>query len=63
MANLEEHAFKRDKRFVVRLVFTIVVAVLGGLFVSGRLTNQSTAGCAANALVEQQGRGSLPASK
>ena len=55
MADLEEHAFRRDKRFVVRLVFTIIVALLGGLFVSGRLTNQSTAGCAADAVLEQPG--------
>jgi hypothetical protein len=52
MADLEEHAFKRDKRFIVRLVVTLIVAMVGGLFVSGRLTNQSTAGCAADALVD-----------
>ncbi|MDB4984964.1 MAG: hypothetical protein JWN04_142 [Myxococcaceae bacterium] len=57
MADLEQHAFKRDKRFVVRLVFTIVVAVLGGLFVSGRLTNEGNAGCAAEAVLEHRGGG------
>lgn len=54
MADLEQHAFKRDKRFVVRLIVGLIAATLGGLFVSGRLTSQSTAGCAADALVEPQ---------
>lgn len=51
MADLEEHAFKRDKRFVVRLVLTLVVALLGGVFIYGRLTNQGTASCAAGAFL------------
>lgn len=52
MADLEQHAFRRDKRFVVRLVVGLILASLGGLFVSGQLTNQRSAGCAADALVE-----------
>ncbi|MEY4509481.1 MAG: hypothetical protein RLZZ450_1603 [Pseudomonadota bacterium] len=51
MADLEEHAFRRDKRFVVRLVLTLIVALLGGLFIYGRLTNQGTASCAAGAFL------------
>jgi hypothetical protein len=51
MADLEEHAFKRDKRFVVRLVLTLIVALLGGVFIYGRLTNQGTASCAAGAFL------------
>ena len=51
MADLEEHAFKRDKRFVVRLVLTLIVALLGGLFIYGRLTNRGTASCAAGAFL------------
>ena len=51
MADLEQHAFKRDKRFVVRLVVGLIAASLGGLFVAGRLTSQRTAGCAADAMV------------
>ena len=51
MADLEEHAFKRDRRFVVRLVVAILVGALAGTFLFGRLTNQSTAGCAAEALL------------
>jgi len=51
MADLEEHAFKRDRRFVVRLVLALIVALLGGLFIYGRLTHQGTASCAADAFV------------
>jgi hypothetical protein len=49
MADLEHHAFKRDRRFVVRLVLTLAVALLAGLFVSAHLTSEHTAGCAADA--------------
>jgi len=45
MADLEEHALKRDKRFVVRLVLTLALASLGGLFVFANLTRGSGAGC------------------
>lgn len=51
MADLEEHAFKRDKRFVVRLVVGLVLAALAGVFVAGRLTSDRTAGCAAETMV------------
>jgi hypothetical protein len=47
MADLEEHAFKRDKRFVVRLVLTLALGFMGGLFVYSHITSQRTAGCAA----------------
>ena len=56
MADLEEHAFKRDKRFVVRLVITLILASLAGVFVYGRLTSQGTASCAADALLGSGGR-------
>ncbi len=45
MADLEEHAFRRDKHFVVRLVLTLAVAILGGIFVYANLTRGSGAGC------------------
>lgn len=51
MADLEEHAFKRDKRFVVRLVVGLILAALAGVFVAGRLTSDRTAGCAAETMV------------
>ena len=51
MADLEEHAFRRDKRFVVRLALTLIVAFVAGMFLFGRLTSPGTAGCAADALL------------
>lgn len=50
MADLEEHAFRRDKRFVVRLVLTLLVGLIGGLWLYGQLTSRRTAGCAADAV-------------
>jgi len=51
MADLEEHAFRRDKRFVVRLVLTLSLATLGGLFVYKNLTRGTGAGCTAGSLL------------
>jgi hypothetical protein len=48
MADLEEHAFKRDKRFIVRLVLTLALAILFGLYVYEHMTSRRTAGCAAD---------------
>ncbi len=48
MADLEEHAFKRDKRFVIRLVLTLSLSILFGLYIYGHLTSRRTAGCAAD---------------
>ena len=45
MADLEEHAFRRDKRFVLRLLITLGLAALGGMFVYGNLTRGSGEGC------------------
>lgn len=50
MADLEEHAFRRDKGFIVRLVLVLSVASLGGLYVYAQLTSRRTAGCAAEAI-------------
>ena len=47
MADLEQHAFKRDKRFIVRLVLTLAVSLIFGLYVYSHLTSRRTAGCAA----------------
>ena len=51
MADLEEHAFRRDKRFVVRLVLTLLVGLIGGLYVYAHLTSRETEGCAADAFM------------
>ena len=52
LADLEENAFKRDKRFVVRLVLTLVVAAVGAALVWGRLTSAGTASCAADTFLD-----------
>jgi len=55
MADLEQHAFKRDKRFVVRLVLTLSLSLLFGLYIYGHLTSRRTAGCAADAVGTEPG--------
>jgi hypothetical protein len=47
MADLEEHAFRRDRRFIVRLVLILSASVLASTLIFGRLTSEGTAGCAA----------------
>ncbi|MFT3927531.1 MAG: hypothetical protein QM778_33670 [Myxococcales bacterium] len=51
MADLEEHALKRDRRFVVRLVVTLTLAFIAGLFLFAQLTSDRTAGCAADTML------------
>jgi hypothetical protein len=48
MADLEEHGLRRDRRFVVRLVSTLLLAFVAGLFLYVQLTSRRTAGCAAD---------------
>lgn len=50
MADIEQDAFKRDRRFLIRLVLVLVVAVIAGLFLFASLTNEGTRGCAAEAV-------------
>ncbi|HEX5657838.1 MAG TPA: hypothetical protein VFX59_11615 [Polyangiales bacterium] len=50
MADLEEHAFRRDKRFLVRLVLTLTVSGVVATLIGGRLTSEGSAGCAADAI-------------
>lgn len=49
MADLEKHAFKRDNRFLVRLVLALVVAAMFGVFIFAKLTDPTIASCAADA--------------
>jgi hypothetical protein len=49
MADLEQHAFKRDRRFVVKLVLILACGLVVGVFVYAQLTSDRTAGCAAGA--------------
>ncbi|MGE0791170.1 MAG: hypothetical protein AB7S26_36190 [Sandaracinaceae bacterium] len=49
MADLEQDAFKRDSRFVVRLLLVLTVGILAGLWMFAELTGERVAGCAAQA--------------
>jgi hypothetical protein len=49
MADLEQDAFKRDRRFIVRLVLVLIVGTIGGIFMFAELTGERVAGCAAEA--------------
>lgn len=48
MADLEEHAIQRDRRWVFRLAISLVLAAAGGLWIASHLTSQSTGSCAAS---------------
>jgi hypothetical protein len=56
MADLEQHAFKRDRRFVVRLVLALACGLLFGAFIYAQLTSDRTAGCAADAALGRDQR-------
>jgi hypothetical protein len=60
MADLEEHAFKRDKRFVVRLVLTLSLSALFGLYIYEHLTSRRTAGCAADSALGSEASDAAP---
>jgi hypothetical protein len=52
VASLEDHAIRRDKRFLVRLVLMLVVGAIGGLWAFGHLTSGSFGTCAAETFGE-----------
>lgn len=47
MADLEDLALKRDKKFLVRLILGVSAAFILGLWVAGRLTEPHLGMCAA----------------
>ncbi len=47
MADLEEHALKRDKRFLIRLALSLCVGLAGGLVLFAQMTRRSTGSCIA----------------
>lgn len=49
VADLEQEAFKRDSRFIWRLVLVLIVGTLAGLWMFAELTGERVAGCAAQA--------------
>lgn len=46
MVDIEERAFRRDKRFLVRLVLVLTAGIFFGLLIFAKLTNMDTSGCA-----------------
>jgi hypothetical protein len=48
MADIEQEAFKRDRRFLVRLVLVLILAVGAGFFIFAQLTGSRARGCAAD---------------
>ncbi len=48
MADLEEHAIQRDKRFLLRLFASLVIGGAAALWAASHLTSHRTAGCAAS---------------
>jgi hypothetical protein len=48
VADLEEHAIRRDRRFLVRLAVLLLLGALAGAWVFAHLTSRETGSCAAN---------------
>lgn len=50
MADLEEHAFRRDRGFLVRIVVLLLLGGILGLWAVSHLTTRTFGGCAAEML-------------
>ena len=61
VADLEKHAIKRDKRFILRLFLLLAIAALGGLFIYGKMTSDEFANCAAGSFGAATGEDGDPA--
>jgi len=48
MADLEAHAIRRDRRFLVRLIVGLALGAIAGVWVMDHLTSRETGSCAAN---------------
>jgi hypothetical protein len=62
VADLEKHAFKRDRRFIVRLVLLLAIALLAGVFLWAKMTSTSFGTCAAGAFGSTTGGEGQPPS-
>ncbi len=50
MADLEEQALRKDRRFLVRLVLILVVGTIAGLWMFSAMTSDRAMGCAADSV-------------
>jgi flagellar biosynthesis protein FliQ len=50
MADLEEQALRKDRRFLVRLILVLVVGTVAGLWMFTAMTSDRAMGCAADAV-------------
>lgn len=50
MADLEEQALRKDRRFLVRLVLVLVVGAAAGLWMFAAMTSDRAKGCAADSV-------------
>lgn len=50
MADLEEQALRKDRRFLVRLVLVLVAGTIAGLWMFSAMTSDRAKGCAAEAV-------------
>jgi hypothetical protein len=50
VADIEQNAFKRDRRFLVRLVLVLTVGLVAGMWMFFSMTGQRAQGCAAEAV-------------
>lgn len=51
MADLEELAIKRDRKFLVRLIILLGLGLCAGVLLFGTLTGENVSGCAAKAFL------------
>ncbi len=57
MADLEKHAIKRDRRFLVRLVLLLAIGTLAGVLLMVKMTSEEVGTCAAGTFGAAAGEG------
>lgn len=60
MADLEEHAIRRDRRFLVRLALLILVGGIASAWVLAKLTSREVGSCAATFFGAQDPKSAKP---
>lgn len=53
MADLEQLAIKRDRKFLVRLIILLALGLVAGVLLLGTLTGENVSGCAAKAFLDE----------